>query len=84
MAEAGHAGELADRYAALLGRERELVAARARVAELDERFRRAATGERALGASTRTAQRRVGVMMAEAGARTRFQAGVQAALRRRS
>ncbi|GAA4712453.1 hypothetical protein [Phytohabitans rumicis] len=36
---------------------------------------------RALGVSTRTAQRRVGAMMAAAGARTRFQAGVQAALR---
>ena len=36
---------------------------------------------RALGVSQRTAQRRVGAMMAAAGARTRFQAGVQAALR---
>lgn len=33
------------------------------------------------GVSPRAAQRRVGVLMAAAGARTRFQAGVQAALR---
>lgn len=37
---------------------------------------------RALGVSPRTAQRRVAAMMQAAGARTRFQAGVQAALRR--
>jgi hypothetical protein len=36
---------------------------------------------RALGVSPRTVQRRIAAMMAAAGARTRFQAGVQAALR---
>ncbi|GAA4712449.1 helix-turn-helix transcriptional regulator [Phytohabitans rumicis] len=36
------AADLADRYAALLDRERQLVAARERVAALDERFRHAA------------------------------------------
>jgi hypothetical protein len=40
--ESVDAAELADRYAALLDRERELVAARERVAELEERFQRAA------------------------------------------
>jgi len=36
---------------------------------------------RALGVSTRTAQRRIADLMTEGGARSRFQAGVQAALR---
>jgi sugar-specific transcriptional regulator TrmB len=36
---------------------------------------------RALGVSTRTAQRRIADLMTESGARSRFQAGVQAALR---
>ena len=39
---------------------------------------------RALGVSPRTAQRYIAAMMAAAGARTRFQAGVQVALRRAS
>jgi hypothetical protein len=38
---------------------------------------------RALGVSPRTAQRRVAALMSAAGARTRFQAGVQTALARR-
>lgn len=38
---------------------------------------------RALGVSARTAQRRVAALMSAAGARTRFQAGVQTALARR-
>lgn len=36
---------------------------------------------RALGVSTRTAQRRIATLMTEGGARSRFQAGVQAAMR---